>query len=72
MNAYDIAQKILSLWSANCNKCSGEILKDSLDIPVYYRVTGYEPDKHNRLKINNVYVEYLNSKPIIILETSVE
>ncbi len=50
MNAYDIAQKILSLWSANCNKCSGEILKDSLDIPVYYQVSKYEP----RLKINNV------------------
>lgn len=35
-DAYDISKQILELYSANVNKSSGEISKNSLTIPLYY------------------------------------
>ena len=36
-DSYDIAKKILELYSANVNKSSGEIMKNSLTIPLYFQ-----------------------------------
>ena len=40
-DSYDIAKKILELYSANVNKSSGEISKNSLTIPLYYKHQGF-------------------------------
>lgn len=40
-DSLDIAKKILELYSANVNKSSGEISKNSLTIPLFYKHQGF-------------------------------
>lgn len=68
MKAYELAYSILNLWVQNCNKSSGEMNKDNLDIPVYF---DDEADAWYEL-IGNVRVEIINGAPAIILSSATQ
>lgn len=38
MDAYEIGKKILEIYSANVDKSSGEINKNSMSMPIYTQV----------------------------------
>ena len=68
MKAYELAYTILNLWVQNCNKSSGEMNKDNLDIPVYF---DNEADCWYGV-IENVRVEIINGAPAIILSSATQ
>lgn len=64
MDSYEVARKILELWSNNCNKSSGKLNKDDLSIPIYFK----DFEFHSFLTINDVYItNEINGQPSIIL-----
>lgn len=64
MKSYDVANAILNLWVKNCNKSSGEMNKEDLDIPIYVEAGDFI------IPIKDVYYGFADNTLAIIIKTT--